>query len=446
MKENKNKVSGFSKLSKKEKIEWVGQLCHMPEKPLVSLLKDYQHPDPKVQKILDGFSENTLANFPMPYGVAPHFLINEKEYCVPMVIEESSVVAAASSAAKFWKTRNGIKVEVIDVVKIGHVHFYWNGDPSKMKYYFKEKVTELINDCRNITEKMEERGGGIMAAELIDKNHQDKGYYQIEIKFDTCDSMGANFINSVLEKVASKWKYYVKTSVDFYGEEKEIDVIMCILSNYNPDCRVKASVECAVKDLGQFPNGIDAKKFAEKIERAVRIAYIDPYRATTHNKGIFNGVDSVVLATGNDFRAIEACGHTYASRSGQYRGLTECKVLDGNFYMALEIPIAIGTVGGLTNLHPLAQLSLNILGDPDARELMSIIGAVGLMQNFAALRSLVTTGIQKGHMRMHLSNILNQLQATEKEFSAAVEYFGNKIVSFSKVREYLDYLRSPDIS
>jgi hydroxymethylglutaryl-CoA reductase len=177
----------------------------------------------------------------------------------------------------------------------------------------------------------------------------------------------------------------------------------------------------------------------------VRIARIDPYRATTHNKGIYNGIDAVVLATGNDFRAIEACGHTYASRDGQYRSLSTCSVRDGNFYFELKIPLALGTVGGLTALHPLAKRSLEILGHPSARELMCITAAVGLAQNFAAVRSLVTTGIQQGHMKMHLTNVLNHLGATEEEAAAAQHFFQNQTVSFSGVRAFLEEKRAAGV-
>jgi len=172
------------------------------------------------------------------------------------------------------------------------------------------------------------------------------------------------------------------------------------------------------------------------------LAHLDEYRAATHNKGIFNGVDAVVLATGNDFRAIEACGHTYAARNGTYRSLSYCSIEDGIFKFWLDLPLAVGTVGGLTSLHPMAKRSLELLGNPNSQELMEIIAATGLAQNFAALRSLVTTGIQKGHMKMHLQNILVSMNANEKEIHNAVEYFKEKVVSFSAVREFLEKLRS----
>jgi hydroxymethylglutaryl-CoA reductase len=220
------------------------------------------------------------------------------------------------------------------------------------------------------------------------------------------------------------------------------EVIMSILSNYTPDCRVHAWVECPVTDLGDFEGGLGPEEFARRFYTAVRISHIDPYRATTHNKGIFNGIDAVVLATANDFRAVEACGHTWAARSGKYKGLSKCSVTDGMFRFELEIPLAVGTVGGLTTLHPLARRSLEMLGNPDASTLMQVIAATGLMQNFLAIRSLVTTGIQKGHMRMHLHNMLLRLEATEKESAQALKYFEDKTVSFPELRKYMEQLRS----
>jgi len=220
---------------------------------------------------------------------------------------------------------------------------------------------------------------------------------------------------------------------------------MCILSNYTPNCIVKSEVSCDIDDIGKIAD-LNGKQFAYKYERAVRIAHIDPYRATTHNKGIYNGIDAVVLATGNDFRAIEACGHTYACKDGQYRSLTHCEVEDGRFRTWIEVPMAVGTVGGLTSLHPLAKTSLDILGQPSSEELMMIIASVGLAQNFGAVRSLVSTGIQKGHMKMHLSNVLHQLKATEQEFKLAIDYFKDKIVSHRAVQDFLEKLRSFDTS
>lgn len=405
-------------------------------------LMSYWHHDEEQQQLLDGFSENTISNFPMPYGVAPNFLINGRPYVVPMVIEESSVVAAASSAANFWLGRGGFKVETMGLEKVGQVHFVWNGKAQKLKSVFTELQTELRNDSATITANMEKRGGGVLGIDLIDLTHLEKGYFQLKAAFDTRDSMGANFINSVLEQYARTLERFLATHPVFDESERDVTIIMSILSNYTPDCLVRASVECRVDELGKFPGGMNAVTFARKFCKAVRIAHHDPHRATTHNKGIFNGIDAVVLATANDFRAVEACGHTYAARDGKYRSLSHCTVEDGVFRFWLDIPLALGTVGGLTKLHPIARRSLELLGNPSAEELMMVVAAVGLAQNFAAVRSLVTTGIQRGHMKMHLANILNHFDADEKEKTAAAAYFAGKVVSFTAVREFLEEMRA----
>ncbi|HEU4791782.1 MAG TPA: hydroxymethylglutaryl-CoA reductase, partial [Flavobacterium sp.] len=217
-------------------------------------------------------------------------------------------------------------------------------------------------------------------------------------------------------------------------------IVMSILSNYVPDCIVRAEVSCPIEDLAEkhieYPH-----EFAVKFIQAVQIAEVEPYRAVTHNKGIMNGIDAVVLATGNDFRAVEAGIHAYASRKGHYSSLSHAKIENGIFSFWLEIPLALGTVGGLTSLHPLVKLSLEMLEKPSAKELMQIVAVAGLAQNFAALRSLTTTGIQDGHMKMHLNNILNQFEANEEERILIKKHFKHHIVSHSAVVDYIENLR-----
>lgn len=439
-------ISGFSKLSKRGKLRWIVENFFKDPENVMRELTSYWLLNEEQQRILDGFSENTISNFYLPYGVAPNFIINDSTYAVPMVIEESSVVAAASSAAKYWMTRGGFKAKVISTKKIGQVHFTWSGNPSKLETAFEDLKVMLLNDVCDITKNMEARGGGIQDIQLINYTEVEKDYYQLKVSFETCDSMGANFINSALECFAESLGVFVATREEFEDHEKDVTIIMSILSNYTPECLVRTWVECPVSELGDISNKMDSETFAKKFCTAVRIAHIDQYRATTHNKGIFNGIDAVVLATGNDFRAIEACGHTYAARDGHYRSLSNCKVENGVFKFWMDIPLAIGTVGGLTKLHPIAKRSLELLGNPNAEELMMIIAATGLAQNFAAVRSLVTTGIQKGHMKMHLTNILNHMKATEEEITLASDYFENEVVSFNAVRTFLDNLRSKNSS
>lgn len=430
---NHKPVEGFSKMSKQGKIEWlVNEYLGGSEKALQTLTQ-YWNEDTELQRLHDEFSENTLSNFYMPLGFAPNFLIDGEMHCLPMAIEESSVVAAASKSAKFWIDRGGFKTQILSKTKLGHVHFIFEGSKEKLERFFIETVlAKLFKDTENITKNMQARGGGILNIKLIDKTAEMPFYYQIHAEFDTVDSMGANFINSCLEQFAKTLTGQMEESNEFTDDEKDsLQIVMCILSNYTPECLVRAEVSCPVTELEE--NGVSAEEFIEKFSRAIRIAEIEPYRATTHNKGIMNGVDAVVIATGNDFRAVEACAHTYASRNGKYSSLTHCEVKDGVFRFWLDLPVSLGTVGGLTSLHPLVKIALEVLGHPNAEKLMGIVAVAGLAQNFAAIRSLVTTGIQKGHMKMHLLNILNQLEATEDEKKYFVNFFRDKTVSHHNV-------------
>lgn len=443
------KIKGFSKLSKTEKIAWLAK-HFLTSNPLdiAREFSSYMHANAELQKVFDGISENTLTNFYLPYGVAPNFVINGRTYVVPMVIEESSVVAAASAGAKFWSERGGFHAEVISTVKVGHVHFLWRGDSEKLFSFFNEELKQiLIATVKPLVHNMEKRGGGLKDIELIDCTDLEPEYFQLKATFETVDAMGANFINSVLEEFAGCIAEEIKENKYFTGAEKEVEVVMSILSNYTPDCLVKAWVECDINDLGDFEEAnMNAKQFARKFNTAINIAKHDISRATTHNKGIFNGIDAVILATGNDFRAIEACGHAYASRNGKYESLSNCEIKNNKFIFSLEIPLSVGTVGGLTKLHPLSKRSLEMLGSPSAKQLMKIIACVGLAQNFSAIKALVTSGIQKGHMKMHLTNILRHFGANEIEIHKAATYFTDKTVSFTNVREYLNDLRTNNLS
>lgn len=436
-----NIISGFSKLDKESKINLIAGFLRDPES-FIRELHSYWHEDKEKQRLFDEFSENTVSNFYFPYGFAPNFLINGRHFVLPMVIEESSVVAAASSAAKFWAERGGFHTRVVSTAKVGQVHFFWEGDVTKLKAVFPELKQELLAGVSEITYNMRKRGGGIIEIELIDLRHEIDNYFQLRATFETRDSMGANFINSCLEEFAQILKTFCANEEMFSGKEKEVDVIMSILSNYTPECLVKANVTCDIKDLADPSLGMSPEKFAWRFQKAVEIAQKDIYRATTHNKGIFNGIDALILATGNDFRAVEAGGHTYASRDGQYRSLTSLSLENNIFKYELEMPMAVGTVGGLTSLHPLAKMSLELLGNPSASDLMQIAAAAGLANNFSAVRSLVTKGIQSGHMKMHLYNILNYYKANQIEKEQAVNYFKDKKVSFKSVGTFIEEIRT----
>ena len=429
-------ISGFSRLSKEEKIDWIVSQYFNQKSEAKDTLTSYWNQDEKRQALHDDFIENTISNYYLPLGVAPNFNINGKLLTIPMAIEESSVVAAAAKAAKYWGERGGFKTEIIGEEKIGQVHFIYTGDAAKLRSFITEITPRFLEDVSDITANMIKRGGGITGLELQDKTAEMQDYFQLHLTFHTVDSMGANFINSCLEAIAKRLQHYINHDDRFTSEEKEIEIVMSILSNYVPNCIAKAWVRCPIEEL-EAEEGLSKRAFAEKFVRAVKIAQLEPYRAVTHNKGIMNGVDAVVIATGNDFRAVEAGVHAYAARQGQYGSLSKAFIEGDEFCFELELPLAIGTVGGLTKLHPLVKWSMELLGNPSAKELMQIIAVAGLAQNFAAVRSLVTSGIQKGHMKMHLLNILNQLNANDSQKEKAIEHFKTTAVSYSAVENFL---------
>ena len=432
-------IEGFSKLTKDEKIDWLVTNYTQDQESAKKLLKRYWNTDTGVQKLHDEFIENTISNYYLPLGIAPNFLINDTLYAIPMAIEESSVVAAASKAAKFWLNRGGFKTTILGTEKIGQVHFIYKGNVEKLNNFFAQVKPKLISDTSAITKNMNKRGGGISNIILLDKTSKLDNYYQLHCTFETLDAMGANFINSCLEQFATTFKEEAQNHNLFSEIEKDIEIVMSILSNYVPNCLVRAEVSCPVSELS--PDAEKSNAFAKKMIQAVNIAKVEPHRAVTHNKGIMNGVDAVILATGNDFRAVEAGVHAYAARNESYTSLTDASIENGVFKFWIELPLALGTVGGLTSLHPLVKLALEILKKPSAKELMQIVAVAGLAQNFAAVRSLVTTGIQQGHMKMHLMNILNQLGATTEEKTTLTNHFKNNAATHSAVVAAFENLR-----
>jgi len=423
-------INGFSKLSKKDKIDWLTKTYLNNSDEARRIIEQYWNTNAQLQELHDGFIENTITNFYLPYGLAPNFLIDEQTYVIPMVVEESSVVAAASKAAKFWSDKGGFKTKVSEMIKTGHIHFLYTGETEELIRFFRANRAKILEAVAPLQQSMQKRGGGIKDINLIDKTTQIENYYQIEFKFDTVDAMGANFINSVLEEAAESLEKFAQNEL-----QGQLTVLMRILSNYTPDCLVKVSVETPVDNLKT--EDLTGIEFAQKFIKAIEIAEKEPYRAVTHNKGIMNGVDAVVIATGNDFRAVEANVHAYAGRTGQYTSLSHAKIENGIFHFWLEMPLAVGTIGGITNIHPLVKLSLQILQNPSAKQLMKMIGVAGLAQNFAAINSLITSGIQKGHMKMHLNNLLNFINATPEERDLAKTFFEDKKVSFNALKKLL---------
>ena len=431
------KIIGFSKLSKQEKIEWICSNYLDDCQADIEILDKYLNTDTNIQSIHDTFSENTLSNFYFPFSIAPNFLINNNDYCLPMAIEESSVVAAACNSAKFWYDRGGFVAKTVSIEKIGQIHFLFKGDFQKINSFVNKNKTKLIDSTSKISLKMKERGGGINSITLIDKSSEYNDYYQLSVSFNTIDSMGANYINSCLEIITKTMIEEIENSNDLTEQEKEINIIMSILSNSTPNCIVEAKAECKIDEIGNI-NGLNGNEFIEKYFHAIEISKIDLGRAVTNNKGIMNGIDSVLIATGNDFRAVEAAVHSYASKDGKYKGLSECSIDNNTFSIKLKLPIAIGTVGGITDLHPMVKLSHKILGKPNSSNLMEIIAVAGLAQNFGAIKSLITTGIQKGHMKMHLINLLKKYNANEKQINNAIDFFKERKITNRAVQDFLN--------
>ncbi len=431
------KIIGFSKLSREDKISWISSNFLNESSEFKKNLNSYLNNDTEIQSLHNSFSENSISNFYLPYSVSPNFLINNKNYCIPLVTEESSVVAALSNSSKFWFERGGFKSNIINNLKNGQIHFMFKGKKKLLEKLINDNVLDLIKSTDEITKRMRARGGGIKKIKLIDKSSDLKDYLQLSVDFITVDSMGANFINSCLEKISKTFKELIIKSNYFKDSEKDIKIIMSILSNYTPDCLVEASVECNLDELGTI-EGLPSREFASKFKSAFDIAQIDINRAVTHNKGIMNGIDAVLISTGNDFRAVEAGIHAYASSDGYYKSLSQCSIINDNFKISLKIPVSVGTVGGITDLHPMVKLSLQMLGNPTSLDLMKIICSVGLAQNFAAVKSLVSSGIQKGHMKMHLINLLIKNSANKTQIENSKEYFKDKEINNQSVIEFLN--------
>lgn len=427
-------IQGFSKLSREEKINLLlRQTRQEPQAAL--LLSRYLHDQD--QALFDDISENTLSNFILPYGVAPNFRINHTTYMVPMVTEESSVVAAAAKAARFWAAHGGFHTRVLQTEKLGQVVFTFHADEAPLQALLPQLKVQLEKATAHLTANMEKRGAGIrtMAIHPIARVAHT---WQLLVGFETADSMGANFINTCLEQMAPELKNFLDNR---FPQLPGVEIVMAILSNFTPNCLVECKVSCNVDALAELAGNLSPLEFARKFERAVLVAQNDVHRAVTHNKGIMNGVDAVVVATGNDFRAVEAGVHAYAASGGRYQSLSSVQLSDTHFAYTLTLPLALGSVGGLTGVHPLARFSMNLLHNPKATRLMEIAAAAGMANNFMAVTSLVTHGIQKGHMKLHLSNILHSMNASAAEKDLAFIHFQSHTVSYSQVNGFLQHLR-----
>ena len=417
------KLTGFSKASPAERIEKLAQAGLLSEEGLQTVRDN----DTLPLSLANEMVENVLGTLALPFGIAPGFQIDGQEVQVPMVTEEPSVIAAASYAAGLIKRSGGVQTQVHKRQMIGQVALYDVSNKEKARQAITEAKEELLQLANQAYPSIVKRGGGAR-----DLWTEVKGDFLIcYLSVDPKEAMGANMLNTMLEALVDPLE-------DLTGGQG----LMAILSNLATDALVTARCNIDYRFLSRDPK--EAAEIAQKIALASQLAAVDPYRAATHNKGIFNGIDAVVLATGNDWRAIEAGGHTYASRSGQAQGLSnwmdhpEQQVLEGQ----LTLPMPIATKGGSIGLNPSVQVAHELLGKPDAQTLARIIVSVGLAQNFAALKALVSTGIQHGHMKLQAKSLALLAGATPSEVAPVVQaLLEDKPFNLEKAQAVLEEIR-----
>ena len=382
--------------------------------------------------IADKMIENVVGVFGLPLGVAVNFLINGKEYVVPLVVEEPSVVAGLSGAARTARTNGGFAVACSAPIITGQVQVVYIKDVDLAREKLLERRDEILNLANTLHPKMVARGGGARDIEIHTYDTGRKGAMLVlHLHVDTRDAMGANVVNGMCEGIASLVESITGGTV-----------FLRILSNLTDRSIVWAEVTMPTENLS-IP-GFDGKEVCDGIVLANELARVDPYRATTHNKGIMNGIDAIAVATGNDYRALEAAAHAYAARDGRYRGLTDWEVNEeGDLVGRLEIPIKVGTVGGALETNPTVRLCHRLLGNPTAIELAGIMGCVGLAQNFAAIRALATAGIQQNHMTLHARSVATSAQVPTEIFDHVVDSLvENGTIKVWKAKEIADQMRS----
>ena len=419
--------NGFSKKSYQERLEQLkAQALISPERQ-ESLEQDEQ----MSVAVADQLSENVVGTFSLPYSLVPEVLVNGQEYTVPYVTEEPSVVAAASYASKIIKRAGGFTAQVHERRMIGQVALYQVANPEQAQEKIASKKAELLELANQAYPSIVKRGGG--ARDLhVDQIKGETDFLVVYLHVDTQEAMGANMLNTMLEALKPVLE-----------ELSQGQSLMGILSNYATDSLVTASCRIAFRYLSRQKD--QGREIAEKIALASQFAQADPYRATTHNKGIFNGIDAILIATGNDWRAIEAGAHAFASRDGHYQGLSswrldlETEELVGE----MTLPMPVATKGGSIGLNPRVALSHELLGNPSAKELAQLIVSIGLAQNFAALKALVSTGIQQGHMKLQAKSLALLAGASESEVAPLVErLIADKTFNLETAQSYLENLRS----
>ena len=418
--------NGFSKKSYQERLELLKAQALLSPERQESLEQDEQ----MSVTVADQLSENVVGTFSLPYSMVPEVLVNGQEYTVPYVTEEPSVVAAASYASKIIKRAGGFTAQVHERRMIGQVALYQVADPEQAQEKIASKKAELLELANQAYPSIVKRGGG--ARDLhVEQIKGETDFLVVYLHVDTQEAMGANMLNTMLEALKPVLE-----------ELSQGQSLMGILSNYATDSLVTASCRIAFRYLSRQKD--QGREIAEKIALANQFAQADPYRAATHNKGIFNGIDAILIATGNDWRAIEAGAHAFASRDGHYQGLSrwtldlEREELVGE----MTLPMPVATKGGSIGLNPRVALSHELLGNPSAKELAQLIVSIGLAQNFAALKALVSTGIQQGHMKLQAKSLALLAGASESEVAPLVErLIADKTFNLDTAKRHLENLR-----
>ena len=419
--------NGFSKKSYQERLELLKAQALLSPERQESLEQDEQIS----VTVADQLSENVVGTFSLPYSLVPEVLVNGQEYTVPYVTEEPSVVAAASYASKIIKRAGGFTAQVHERRMIGQVALYQVADPELAQVKIASKKAELLELANQAYPSIVKRGGG--AHDLhVEQIKGETDFLVVYLHVDTQEAMGANMLNTMLEALKPVLE-----------ELSQGQSLMGILSNYATDSLVTACCRIAFRYLSRQKD--QGREIAEKMALASQFAQVDPYRAATHNKGIFNGIDAILIATGNDWRAIEAGAHAFGSRDGRYQGLSrwtldlEREELVGE----MTLPMPVATKGGSIGLNPRVALSHELLGNPSAKELAQLIVSIGLAQNFAALKALVSTGIQQGHMKLQAKSLALLAGASESEVAPLVErLIADKTFNLETAQRYLENLRS----
>ena len=413
-----SRIPGFYKLSVEERRELLAEINSLTEEERKYFFSDANLPVDTADKMI----ENVVGTFSLPLGLGLNFLVNGKEYTIPMAVEEASIVASASYIAKIVREAGGFETTATERVMIGQVQVVGCPDFQKAKEEVLKNKDMLIEAANAAYPSIKARGGGAMDLDVrILNEDSDSKYSQmliLHIYINTVDAMGANIINTMVESIAP-----------VVEEITEGNVYLRILSNLADQCLAKA--KCVIPPSLLDSDGFTGEEVRDGVIHAYEFAASDPYRAATHNKGIMNGIDPVVIATGNDWRAVEAGAHAYAAREGQYTSMTKWYAdEEGNLVGELELPMALGTVGGATRVHPMSQIALKILDIQSAKELSQVIVSVGLAQNLGALKALATDGIQKGHMALHSRSVAIAAGATGE----MVDIIAEKLVESKEIR------------